>query len=107
MTGPPIAQHAPGDLRIRGAPVAVYWYILQSGLLGFLEFTELKSTSVAHGVHIDERTARLAIRRLVACGYIEEQLPRPHPTSPGRYRLRWGGRPMPNSQSRIIARRAG
>ena len=103
---PPRALEAPGDLRVRGAPLAAYFHILHRGLLGFVEFAELKSSAIEHGVRINERTARLAIRKLVECGYLEEGA-RAHPTAPGRYRLRWagGGSTVPNSSGARIAQR--
>jgi hypothetical protein len=99
---PPIARFAPGDKRVRGAPLAAYWFLLQSGELGFVEFTELKASVVERGVHVDERTARFAIRRLVERGYLEED-ERAYVSAPGRYRLRWGGRPLPNSLTPTVA----
>lgn len=99
---PPIARFAPGDKRIRGAALAAYWHILQSGALDFVDFTELKAVVVESGIHVDERTARFAIRQLVARGYLDEEA-RPYVSAPGRYRLRWGGRPLPNSSSLTIA----
>lgn len=102
LAEPPIARFAPGDKRVRGAPLAAYWYLLQSGALGFVEFTELKASVVERGVHVDERTARFAIRRLVQRGYLDEDV-RPYPSAPGRYRLRWGGRPLPNSLAPTVA----
>lgn len=99
---PPAALRAPGDLRIRGAPLAAYFHLLLSGALDFVSFTELKSIVVANGIHVDERTARWVLRRLVACGYLDEEA-RERPTAPGRYRLSWSGRPLPNSLRATVA----
>lgn len=102
---PPISGAAPADKRIRGAPLAAYWFILQRGLLGFVEFTELKSTAIEKGLDINERTARYTIQILVSAGYLEEGA-RSHPTAPGRYRLRWGGGSvLPNSSGEFLASR--
>ena len=106
-TTPPAAEHAPGDLRIRGAPLAAYYWLLQSGILGFVHFTPLRSIQVEKGVKLNERTARMAIRTLIACGYLEEAR-RERPNDPARVRIAWeSGSPLPTSSRSTVARRVG
>ncbi len=100
---PPLALHSTTDRALRGAPFAVYMHIALHGLLDPVAFGDLKSTPIAREMRMHERTVRWAIHRLVKRGYLEEE-ERPYRSSPGRFRLVWGGRPLPNSAAVIVAR---
>lgn len=100
---PPRALHSTADRGLRGAPFAVYMHIVLYGLLDPVTFSDLKSTPIAREMRMHERTVRWAIRRLVKRGYLEEE-ERPYRSSPGRFRLVWGGRPLPNSTASLVAR---
>lgn len=104
---PPRSLDAPKDAEIRGAPLAVYFWLLGSGKLGFVEFRPLKSLEVAQAMDLNERTARFCLRQLVRSGYLE-QGPREHANDVGTYRLVWESGPaLPHSSAVAVARRVG
>jgi predicted transcriptional regulator len=59
---------AKSDKRLRGAPLAVYVWCLES--LDAYEYRPVKIVALAHELHMAKETAIFALRRLCAAGYI-------------------------------------
>lgn len=77
-------RRANADPRLRGAPFAVYFYL--SDELNMQDFRPKKVESIMADVHMKNPTAKFALRRLIATGYLE---PGPKIDRVRSYKLVW------------------
>lgn len=89
----PAANDASTDVALRGAPLAIYRYLLD--VLDPRDWHELRRLSMCVELHIGKTAAADALDLLVRRGYIEEDTETK--TAPGqarRYRLNFTRRPQ-------------
>lgn len=84
MTGRDL-RAAATDPRLRGAPLAVYVYLVPG--LDDQAYQPVKIASLAHALGLKDRTAAWAVQRLVHAGYLERGPPGPPGGRVHHYRL--------------------